>query len=377
MKLKLLAIVIAVILPVTLLGAANDPARHYGPVKTQDTLWSIADHARPDNSISVQQMMVAIRDYNPQAFVNGDMHALQKGANLYLPTLADIRANKSLQSATKTQLHQAITSLRSRLTQEQQRSQQLAKQLQAEQQHSRTLQSRLKQLQAAKVQAEKVTAHAPPTAEPKLPVTAKTPPVATPPTSSNPAVDQELASLRQLLVERDTHIQNLQASLREASIAIKRQYAESVALHQQLKAIDPTNQETIPPPPADINADGNQASKPGLTLEAAPETTQPPVNTTSNNAAPPSGMSVKSWLEQQAANQPSSTQATQPLAATPSRVSIVIALLSLLFIAALWWRSYAQQRALKREEAALRATLTDDDLNNSQPLTVSSPTTPA
>ncbi len=42
---------------------------------------------------------------------------------------------------------------------------------------------------------------------------------------------------------------------------------------------------------------------------------------------------------------------------TPSRVSLAVALISLMFILALLWRSISQRRALNQEEAQLRASL--------------------
>jgi hypothetical protein len=42
---------------------------------------------------------------------------------------------------------------------------------------------------------------------------------------------------------------------------------------------------------------------------------------------------------------------------TPSRVSLVVALVSLIFVLALLWRSFSQRSALNKEEARLRAEL--------------------
>lgn len=58
-------------------------ARKYGPVRGQDTLWNIAKSmnipgATPD------QVMLALLEKNPDAFVNGNPHRLSKGAYLRL-----------------------------------------------------------------------------------------------------------------------------------------------------------------------------------------------------------------------------------------------------------------------------------------------------
>ena len=62
----------------------------YGPVGSSDTLWSIAIRFRPDKSISVQRMMLAILEANPRAFAIRNVNALNAGAILRIPTLGEI-----------------------------------------------------------------------------------------------------------------------------------------------------------------------------------------------------------------------------------------------------------------------------------------------
>jgi pilus assembly protein FimV len=62
----------------------------YGPTASSDTLWSIAIKMRPSNSVSVQQVMLAIQDLNPDAFINGNINRLKRGKVLRAPTLAQI-----------------------------------------------------------------------------------------------------------------------------------------------------------------------------------------------------------------------------------------------------------------------------------------------
>ena len=57
----------------------------YGPVKRSETLWVIAKKLRPDNSISIEQMMMAIQKENPDAFNRGNVNLLKRGAVLSLP----------------------------------------------------------------------------------------------------------------------------------------------------------------------------------------------------------------------------------------------------------------------------------------------------
>lgn len=50
-----------------------------------DTLWEIAQQARPDSSISINQMMMALLRANPDAFVGNNINRLKKGAVLRIP----------------------------------------------------------------------------------------------------------------------------------------------------------------------------------------------------------------------------------------------------------------------------------------------------
>ena len=59
---------------------------NYGPVRAGETLWSIAEFARPDDSISVNQVMLALQQANPDAFIGSNINRLKKGAVLRLPS---------------------------------------------------------------------------------------------------------------------------------------------------------------------------------------------------------------------------------------------------------------------------------------------------
>ena len=60
----------------------------YGPTQRTDTLWSIAKTVRPDGSVSVQQVMLALVKKNPDAFYNDNVNTLKAGYILRLPDLA-------------------------------------------------------------------------------------------------------------------------------------------------------------------------------------------------------------------------------------------------------------------------------------------------
>ena len=61
-------------------------------VKKSETLWSIADKIRPDSSIGVSQMMIALQKANPDGFSNNNINGLKSGYVLRVPDLADIQA---------------------------------------------------------------------------------------------------------------------------------------------------------------------------------------------------------------------------------------------------------------------------------------------
>lgn len=62
----------------------------YGPVRPAETLWSIAKRVRPDASISVQRMMLALLEANPEAFAIRNVNALNAGATLRIPSRSEI-----------------------------------------------------------------------------------------------------------------------------------------------------------------------------------------------------------------------------------------------------------------------------------------------
>lgn len=58
----------------------------YGPIRRNDTLWNIAERASSRQSgVSVEQMMIAIYQENPNAFFKENINALQAGKTLKIP----------------------------------------------------------------------------------------------------------------------------------------------------------------------------------------------------------------------------------------------------------------------------------------------------
>lgn len=67
-------------------------------VDATDTLWDIALRVRPDNSISVQQTMLALQQHNPDAFINNNINLLRNGAILRIPPSSELRALSQLEA---------------------------------------------------------------------------------------------------------------------------------------------------------------------------------------------------------------------------------------------------------------------------------------
>ena len=64
----------------------------YGMTGQGDTLWKIALRVRPNDSVSVQQTMLALQRANPEAFINNNINLLKAGYVLRIPDVREIRA---------------------------------------------------------------------------------------------------------------------------------------------------------------------------------------------------------------------------------------------------------------------------------------------
>ncbi len=80
--------------PVTSAPRSDALSTRYGPIRRNETLWTIASRLRPERSISINQMMIALFRENPQAFM-GNINRLKQGAVLRVPSTADIYALSS------------------------------------------------------------------------------------------------------------------------------------------------------------------------------------------------------------------------------------------------------------------------------------------
>ncbi len=70
--------------------SAQPNAAVIGPVGAQDTLWSLARAHRPSREIGIARMMSALMAANPEQFPNADPGRLREGANLRLPSAAQL-----------------------------------------------------------------------------------------------------------------------------------------------------------------------------------------------------------------------------------------------------------------------------------------------
>lgn len=63
-----------------------------GPLTPVDTLWRIAERIKPQSNISTYQVMYALYQKNPEAFIDGNLNHLRPGATLTIPSEAEMRA---------------------------------------------------------------------------------------------------------------------------------------------------------------------------------------------------------------------------------------------------------------------------------------------
>lgn len=70
----------------------NPVQTRLGPLSATDTLWRLAEQVRPDPRLSVYQVMFALYEKNPDAFLDDNFNHLKPGAYLDVPTISEIRA---------------------------------------------------------------------------------------------------------------------------------------------------------------------------------------------------------------------------------------------------------------------------------------------
>lgn len=255
-KRSLMVMLLGLALSMPLTAASTSPT--YGPVAANETLWSVAAKLNPDPSISVEQTMLALYNYNPHAFNTRNINTLQKGAYLTLPSVEDIK--RYSRTATLRDIYQQnrewrrgfrnhrnayrpngltagvadpnaqptvassstlVTSNEPSSTELQSKVNELQTQLKQTQQQNAELTTQLKQLQS----------------KPQVPTSSEGAQIQ----EQINALRTELTELRTTLEQKDNHIKTLQAALKSASEAIKSQHADNMRLYEKLKELSPAS----------------------------------------------------------------------------------------------------------------------------------------
>ncbi|MCT6700076.1 FimV/HubP family polar landmark protein [Rheinheimera sp. 4Y26] len=74
-----------------------------GPLSSRDTLWRLAEQARPDPRLNMYQVMYAIYQKNPDAFLDDNFNHLKPGAYLEIPSLREILAVNAVEAQRKSE----------------------------------------------------------------------------------------------------------------------------------------------------------------------------------------------------------------------------------------------------------------------------------
>ncbi|MDC8011738.1 FimV/HubP family polar landmark protein [Tahibacter soli] len=80
-------------------AGASAGAGEYGPVAAGETLWEVAAATRPDDNVTLNQVMLALHRNNPSAFFKDNINSLKRGAILRVPSVEEIKAVGSAASA--------------------------------------------------------------------------------------------------------------------------------------------------------------------------------------------------------------------------------------------------------------------------------------
>ncbi len=96
--------------PAVATDATPAPRRAGGDYRIQDgdTAWSLANRMRPDASVSVEQMMVALLRANPESFIDENVNGLKRGYILRMPEEADIRGISPAEARAMVREHAAL-----------------------------------------------------------------------------------------------------------------------------------------------------------------------------------------------------------------------------------------------------------------------------
>ncbi len=74
-----------------------------GPLSARDTLWGLAEEARPDPRVNMYQVMHALYLKNPDAFLEQNFNHLKPGSYLEIPTIREILAINAVEAQRKSE----------------------------------------------------------------------------------------------------------------------------------------------------------------------------------------------------------------------------------------------------------------------------------
>lgn len=77
-------------------------------IRAGDTAWSLADAMRPDRSVSIEQMMLAMLRTNPEIFINGNINGLKRGYILRVPDRTEITSINQAEAVAVVQKQHAL-----------------------------------------------------------------------------------------------------------------------------------------------------------------------------------------------------------------------------------------------------------------------------
>lgn len=340
------------LLIVLLTGALGLPLQAaetiYGPIGRQDTLWNLAESMRPSKDVTTQQVMMALYKKNPHAFTVNNISSLRKNAYMLAPSEAEtkqigrktaiqmvrrhnvrwkkrryVRTNAPVPAMLKKKLAERdadaaekTTATEAATTQPQQATtstvvaastptatvkaadeatsasagsdvaiQEQLRLVQEELEQTKTENKRLNSELAALKQEQKQTSTQS-EANQEIQVQLD-------------ALRHELDELRTILTQKDNHIKVLQASLKDASKAIKSQHADNMRLYNKLKELSPESLAAIGRA-ANSSAEGNSNTqgkpvKPQIELAAV--TIDKPIKASAPEEVDDSGI-AKVWADE-------------------------------------------------------------------------------
>ena len=77
----------------------------YGPTQHRESLWAIARTVQKGKSLSIQQIMLALAQYNPEAFLLHNVNGLMSGYYLKIPSLSQMKSTSRHEALLQIKIH--------------------------------------------------------------------------------------------------------------------------------------------------------------------------------------------------------------------------------------------------------------------------------